>query len=132
MRAQRPSGGTVSENLVKAQGLEPQGLESVACNSASGALQVKTVTAITISGAVTLRTSRIRALGRSSRQRYWGTAMYLTTPGCNPLQSIFGNGYVPEFHADESQRNLPPSEGGETDLDFGEILKALRSALGLR
>ena len=58
--------------------------------------------------------------------------MYLTTPDSNPLQSIFGGGYVPEHHADENRRNLPSTGSRETDLDFGEILKALRSALGLR
>jgi hypothetical protein len=58
--------------------------------------------------------------------------MYFTTPDSNPLQSIFGAGYVPEHHADESHRNLPPAGSRETDLDFGEILKALRSALGIR
>jgi hypothetical protein len=58
--------------------------------------------------------------------------MYFTIPDSNPLQSIFGGAYVPEHHADEGHRNLPPSGIRDTDLDFGEILKALRSALGLR
>ena len=58
--------------------------------------------------------------------------MHPTIPGSNPFPSIFGGGYVQEHHADESHRNLPPAEAGDTDLDFGEILKALRRALGLR
>jgi hypothetical protein len=58
--------------------------------------------------------------------------MHPTIPGTNQLQTIFGGGYVPEHHADESHRYLPPSGTGEIDLDFGEILKTLRKALGLR
>jgi hypothetical protein len=57
--------------------------------------------------------------------------MHPTIPGSSPLQTIFGGGYVQEHHVDESHRNLP-AEAGDIDLDFGEILKALRSALGLR
>jgi hypothetical protein len=58
--------------------------------------------------------------------------MHTTIPGSGPLQTIFGGGYVEEHHADATHRNLPPAEAGDIDLDFGEILKALRSALGLR
>jgi hypothetical protein len=58
--------------------------------------------------------------------------MHPTIPGSSPLQTIFGGGYVQEHHADECRGNLPPAEAGDIDLDFGEILKALRRALGLR
>jgi hypothetical protein len=58
--------------------------------------------------------------------------MHPTIQGTNQLQTIFGGGYVPEHHADETHRYLPPSGTGEIDLDFGEILKTLRKALGLR
>jgi hypothetical protein len=57
--------------------------------------------------------------------------MHTTIPGSSPLQTIFGGGYIPEHHADESRGNLPPAEAEDIDLDFGEILKALRRALGL-
>jgi hypothetical protein len=61
-----------------------------------------------------------------------GIAMHLTIPGTNSLQTIFGSGYIQEQRGDESRRNLPPPESVRIDLDFSEILKALRSALGLR
>jgi hypothetical protein len=51
----------------------------------------------------------------------------------NQLQTIFGNGYVPEQHADEMHGYLPPS--GQSDLDstmFDELLETLRAALSLR
>ena len=43
----------------------------------------------------------------------------------NQLQTIFGSGYVPEQHGDETRRNLPPSEH-ETS-DFSDFLKRLKS-----
>jgi hypothetical protein len=58
--------------------------------------------------------------------------MHLTTQGSNPLQTIFGGGYVFEQRGDETQRNLPPSETGKFVLDFADILKTLRAALSLR
>ena len=58
--------------------------------------------------------------------------MYLTTQGSHQLRTIFGNGYVPEQHGEETLRYLPTPDAGQFGLNFEEILKALRSALSLR
>jgi len=41
------------------------------------------------------------------------------------LQTIFGSGYVPEEHSDETRRNLPPAKREASD--FSEFLKRLKS-----
>jgi hypothetical protein len=61
-----------------------------------------------------------------------GIVMRLVAQGSNPLQTIFGGGYVIEQRGDDTQRNLPRPEDNEFGLDFGEILKALRTALSIR
>ena len=48
------------------------------------------------------------------------------------LQSIFGSGYVPEQHADETHQYLPPLEHREFVVNFDDLLKRLRAALSLR
>jgi hypothetical protein len=58
--------------------------------------------------------------------------MHLSTQGSNQLHTIFGGGYVPEQHGDETNRYLPPSEHREFTLNFEDVLKALRAALSLR
>jgi len=58
--------------------------------------------------------------------------MYVTTQNFTPLQTIFGGGYVPEQHSEETHRNLPPSEDREFVLDFDAVLKVMRAALSLR
>ena len=58
----------------------------------------------------------------------------------HPLQTIFGGGYVPEQHGDETESHLPAAESMSFDDAFNalrvamldELLKALRSALSLR
>ena len=55
-----------------------------------------------------------------------------TTQHFTQLQTIFGNGYVPEQRGDEAHRFLPPPEQRELVVDFSELLKALRAALSLR
>jgi len=51
----------------------------------------------------------------------------MCTPIQNPnqLTTIFGSGYVPEEHSDETHRNLPPAEREASD--FSEFLKRLKS-----
>ena len=68
--------------------------------------------------------------------------MHLTTQSTTQLQSIFGNGYVPEQHSDAAQHYFPNSEQNISSLDdaikalrnamFDEMLKAFRSTLSLR
>jgi hypothetical protein len=58
--------------------------------------------------------------------------MYPTTPGSHQLQTIFGSGYVPEQHGEETRRYLPSFETGEYSVHWDEILKTLRQALSLR
>jgi len=48
------------------------------------------------------------------------------------LHTVFGSGYVAEQRAEETKRHLPPDEPRTFDVDFGEILKTLRAALGIR
>ena len=54
--------------------------------------------------------------------------MYPATQCIHPVQTIFGGGYVPEQHDDDRHPNLLPQQ----KLDFAEILKSLRAALGFR
>ena len=51
----------------------------------------------------------------------------MSLPIQNPSQmpTIFGGGYVPEEHSDETSRNLPPAE--REALEFGEFLKRLKT-----
>ena len=51
--------------------------------------------------------------------------MCLPTEPPRQLPTIFGGGYVPEEHSDETHRNLPPAER-ETS-DFKEFLKRLKT-----
>jgi hypothetical protein len=57
--------------------------------------------------------------------------MRLTTQSTNQLHTVFGSGYVSEQHADGSRGHLPPSEEREFVVDFDDLLKALRAALGI-
>jgi len=54
------------------------------------------------------------------------------TQNFTPMQTIFGNGYVPEQHGDQTHRNLPPSEHREFVMNFDALLKRLRAALSLQ
>ena len=74
--------------------------------------------------------------------------MNSTTQNFTQAHTIFGCGYVPEQHCDETYCYLPPSEdreigfGAIRNVDkalkglnaamFGEVVKALRGALSLR
>ena len=58
--------------------------------------------------------------------------MYLTTQSSSQLHTVFGGGYVPEQHGDDTCRYLPPSESREFVVDFAEVLKSLRAALSLQ
>ena len=58
--------------------------------------------------------------------------MYSTTQTFIQAHTIFGGGYVPELHGDETARHLPRAEKHELGLDFSEMLKAFRAALSLR
>ncbi len=58
--------------------------------------------------------------------------MYVTTQNFTPLQTVFGGGYVPEQHGDETCRYLPRLEDREFVFDFDAVLKVLRAALSLR
>ncbi len=49
--------------------------------------------------------------------------MFHTTQSINPVQTIFGPGYVPEQHADQTQL----ADDGEAR--FAEFVKSLRSLL---
>jgi hypothetical protein len=53
------------------------------------------------------------------------------TQDFTPLNGMFGNGYVPEQHADEANRYLPTPEPREF-VNFDALLKKLRAALSLR
>ena len=57
--------------------------------------------------------------------------MYLTSQNFTQVATIFGSGYVPEQHRDESHRYLPASEKREPLVSFDELLKKLRAALSL-
>jgi hypothetical protein len=58
--------------------------------------------------------------------------MYCTTQNFTQAHTIFGSGYVPEQHGDDTRRYLAPSESREFVVDFTEVLKALRAALSLQ
>ena len=74
--------------------------------------------------------------------------MYPTTQNFTQAHTIFGGGYVPEQHGDETHRYLPPKEDREIGVGairnvdealkalnvamFSEVVKALRGALSLR
>ena len=57
--------------------------------------------------------------------------MYLASQNFTQVATIFGSGYVPEQHGDESHRYLPISEKREPLVNFHELLKKLRAALSL-
>jgi hypothetical protein len=58
--------------------------------------------------------------------------MHLASQSYTQLHTVFGGGYIVEQRGDETQRHLPPAEPRMFNVDFGEILKALRAALGIR
>ena len=58
--------------------------------------------------------------------------MHAASQSSIQFHTVFGNGYVAEQRADEAERHLPPAEPRTFDVDFGEILKTLRAALGIR
>jgi hypothetical protein len=58
--------------------------------------------------------------------------MHLATQSSTQLHTVFGSGYVVEQRSDETRRYLPPAEPGTFDVDFAEVLKTLRAALGIR
>jgi hypothetical protein len=51
--------------------------------------------------------------------------MCLSIQNPSQLPTIFGGGYVPEDHSDETRRNLPPAE--REALEFSEFLKRLKT-----
>lgn len=55
-----------------------------------------------------------------------------TTQSSHPLQTIFGGGYVPEQHGDETHRYLPSFDTSEYSVNWDDVLKSLRTALSLR
>lgn len=58
--------------------------------------------------------------------------MYVSTQNFTPMHTVFGGGYIPEQHSDETHRHLSLPENRSPVVNFGELLKALRSALSLR
>jgi len=58
--------------------------------------------------------------------------MYCTTQNFTRAPTIFGGGYVPEQHGDDTHRHLPDLEKRELVVDFAELLNALRATLWLR
>jgi hypothetical protein len=58
--------------------------------------------------------------------------MHVASQSYTQLHTVFGGGYIVEQRGDETQRHLPPAEARTFNVDFGEILKALRAALGIR
>jgi len=58
--------------------------------------------------------------------------MYGTSQNFTQAHTIFGGGYVPEQHSDDTHRHLPVLEKREFAVDFAELLKALRATLSLR
>jgi len=57
--------------------------------------------------------------------------MYFTGQNVAHIATIFGSGYVPEQHQDESRRHLPlPATRGPL-INFDELLRKLRAALSL-
>jgi len=57
--------------------------------------------------------------------------MNYTTQNFTQAHTIFGGGYVPEQHGDDTYRHLPAPEKREFVVDFAELLKTLRAALSL-
>jgi len=57
---------------------------------------------------------------------------YSTTQSFTPASTIFGSGYVPEQHGDETHWNLAPAEKHDFVADIDTLLKTLRAALSLR
>ena len=57
--------------------------------------------------------------------------MNYTTQNFTQAHTIFGGGYVPEQHGDDTYRHLPAPEKREFAVDFAELLKTLRAALSL-
>lgn len=58
--------------------------------------------------------------------------MHLASQSSTQLHTLFGGSYIVEQRGDETERHLPPAEPRTFEVDFGDILKALRSALGIR
>jgi hypothetical protein len=58
--------------------------------------------------------------------------MFPTTEATYQVVSIFGGNYVSEQHGDTAQRRLPGSDERPHAVDFGKLLKTLRSALFVR
>jgi len=72
--------------------------------------------------------------------------MYCATQNFTQARTIFGCGYVPEQHGDETHRYLPPNDDHGISVGairnealkalnvamFSEVVKALRTALSLR
>jgi hypothetical protein len=58
--------------------------------------------------------------------------MYATGQSIQPINSIFGAGYVHEQHRDEFHPGLLVEDKESRELRFAEILKALRQALTIR
>ena len=55
--------------------------------------------------------------------------MHFTGQNFTHIATIFGSGYVPEQHQDESSRYLPIPAKREPLVNFDELLKKLRAAL---
>ena len=58
-----------------------------------------------------------------------GGSDVLASQNFTQVATIFGSGYMPEQHTDDTQRYLPVSD---PLLNFDELLKKLRAALSLR
>ena len=58
--------------------------------------------------------------------------MQLASQNSTQLHTVFGGGYVAEQRGDETRGHLPPADDRTFNIDFGEILKALRAALLIR
>lgn len=59
-------------------------------------------------------------------------ARRLATQSSHQLNTVFGSGYVPEQHRDETHRNLPPSANPKLISELADLLMALRAKLSLR
>jgi hypothetical protein len=57
--------------------------------------------------------------------------MYFTGQNVTHIATVFGSGYMPEQHQDESRRYLPVPAKREPLMNFDELLKKLRAALSL-
>jgi hypothetical protein len=56
---------------------------------------------------------------------------YQSTQNFTQVQTIFGAGYVPDAHGDETHRNLAIADQRGFVADFGAVMEALRAALSL-